>query len=166
MSRKLLFKQEHRWCLGLWMISSHFDPWNTDRDWMNRSEVKGGLERGNWQKSCLSTCIPLEQRALNRQGFPDILRFFSPTDTYTYSMHTLTYACMHLLTVWKTEEVWYRPVWKFYELASLPCPTVRLSIPLLSDSEKRQRCHSVLSPRLVPLHSLHCARSEWWIMWQ
>lgn len=58
------------------MISSHFDPQNTDGDGMNGSEVEGGgggLERANKQKSCLSTCIPLEQQALNRQGFPDIL---------------------------------------------------------------------------------------------
>lgn len=153
------------WAKSFCLNTSNDDAWvcewyratlilgtQTEMEWMG-VKWSGGVERANRQKSCFSTYIPLKQQVLNRQAFPDILGFF------------YTCACMHSLIHRRIEEVWYGPVWKFYEIAFCAPPTVCFSIPLLSDSEKWQHCHSVLSPP-TRLCMLCVAHSEWWIMWR
>lgn len=51
----------------------------TEMEWMGVVR-----ERANSQKSCLSTCIHLEQQALNRQGFPDSLWFLYTQVTHAH----------------------------------------------------------------------------------
>lgn len=154
MSRELLFKQEHRWRLGLWMISSHFDSWNTDGDGVNGSEVGGGRrEQTGERKSCLSSSILLEEQPLNRRGFPDIVRFF---------LHIHAHACKRSPSQ-RPERFCIVISENFMSL--LPSPlTARLSIRLLADRKKRQHCQSVLSAPLAPIHVLHPSCGEWWMV--
>lgn len=86
-----IFCHMHLWEESFCLNKSICDAWayewyqatlilraQTEREWMGVKWLavgRGGLERANRQKSCLSTCFPQEQRALNRWGFPDILWF-------------------------------------------------------------------------------------------
>lgn len=130
------------------------------RSWNEREWSWGGLERANRQKSCLSTCIALEQQALNRQGFPDIVRLLY-TCTYTHA-HTKIHMHAHAHPLRDRRGLvlsYLKVLW-----VSSPPHAVHLSVPLHCDRKKRRCRHSVLSPLVALIHVLHRAGCEWWMM--
>lgn len=99
----------------------HFRGTLREMGWMVEKWMGWGRgEAANKEKSCLSTCIPLEQHPLNRQG----LSRYSLIHTYTYTHMYIQY----IYTRANTHPLRERVNWRGLVLSLLKILWVRFSL--------------------------------------